>query len=548
MPDYRVSWGDPRERLYDITVRFLAPRDNPRLVLPSWRPGRYLIQDFVANVREWSPSMTKDGLSSWVVRAKAGEQVSVGYRYYAGVLDAGSSFLDDEEAYFNGSNLFVCVEGLRSEPCALRVAAPEGWEIETQLPRAGDGAFAARDYDHLIDSPVIAAPHFERASFEAGEANFHLIALGLDPAPFAGPLARVAREQIAVFAELPLREYRFLIHAGDRWHGVEHEDSCSMIVRRGAKDFEEHFLSLAAHELFHLWNVKRIVPAVFAPYDYSRATPTRLLWAMEGLTSYYGDLSLARAGVWTPARYLEHLGSEIAAFESSPARAHLSLAQASLDGWLQDPSRPHDRGNAWFSFYQKGEIVGALLDLTMRMRSGRSLDEVMRRLWSDYGRAGKALAEDSVERAVREVAGDWGGEFFARYVDAVDPLPYHEVFAAAGIAFATRPGGAALGARLRSADGALVVDAVLRGGTAMAAGLLPGDELLAVNGLRVRQPDEAARLLTEGHEAEFTLSRAGSVRSQRASVRRDPTVEVSLEIIDPANAVLRGWLERRGNE
>lgn len=548
MTEYLVSWGDPRERLYDITVRFTAPSDAPRLVLPSWRPGRYLIQDFAANVREWRRSMRKDGLSSWVVDARAGQQVEVRYRYYAGVLDAGSSFLDDEEAYFNGSNLLVCVEGLRSEPSTLHVAAPHGWEIETQLPRAGDRTFAARDYDHLIDSPVIAAPRFERAFFEAGGATFHLVALGLDPARFAEPLRRVALEQIAVFGELPLREYRFLIHAGDRWHGVEHTGSCSMIVRRNAKDFDEHFVSLASHELFHLWNVKRIVPAVFAPYDYSRATPTRLLWAMEGLTSYYGDLSLERSGFWSEAQYIEHLRAEIAALESSPAQSHLSLAQASFDGWLQDPARPHDRGNAWFSFYQKGEIVGALLDLAMRARTSRSLDDVMQRLWSEYGRTGRGLGEEGFESVARCVAGEWCGEFFARFVDGVEPLPYREVFAASGIAFAVRTRGVALGAKLRTADGALIVDGVTRGGTAMAAGLLAGDEVLAVNGLRVRQPDEIDRLLVEGSDVEFTIARAGAIRRQEAAARRDPAVDVSLEIIDTANPVLRGWLGRRSNE
>ena len=166
---YVLSWGNPHDRLFDVSIRFTAPVDDPVLSLPAWRPGRYLIQNFAANVREWSANMHKIAKSSWRVSARAGEEVTVTYRFYAGVLDAGSSFLDEEEAYFNGSNLFMCVDDLRFEPATLTVAMPGEWNIETQLPRDDDGRFQARDYDHLIDSPAIAAAQMTRHSFiEAG--------------------------------------------------------------------------------------------------------------------------------------------------------------------------------------------------------------------------------------------------------------------------------------------------------------------------------------------------------------------------------------------
>src|SRR5438046_6875137 len=157
MPHYLISWANPRDRLLDVRITFTAPDDNPLLILPAWRPGRYLVQNFAANVREWSANLRKVGKSSWRAAARAGEEITVSYRYYAGVLDAGSSFLDDEEAYFNGSNLFMCVDLLRQEPAQLTIAAPGDWRIETQLPRDDDGVFQARDYDHLIHSPALAA-------------------------------------------------------------------------------------------------------------------------------------------------------------------------------------------------------------------------------------------------------------------------------------------------------------------------------------------------------------------------------------------------------
>ncbi|HEX8153492.1 MAG TPA: M61 family peptidase, partial [Thermoanaerobaculia bacterium] len=432
MLNYVLSWAQPFDRLFDVSISFVAPVDDPRLVLPSWRPGRYLIQNFAANVREWSAGehrIRKDGKSSWRVAARAAEPVTVRYRYYAGVLDAGSSFLDADEAYFNGSNLFMLVEGLRGEEHRLTIAAPADWMIETQLPRARDDAddggatFLARDYDHLIDSPTICSPKLTRHTFSESGTTIHLVFRGdegIDTAQYVEPVRAVVREQAALMGGMPLTEYRFLYHVRDKWHGVEHEASSSIIVRRGAligvgpgDDGYDHLLSITSHELFHLWNVKRILPAAFAPYDYSTETPTRLLWAMEGITSYYGELTLVRCGKWKLKRYLDHLRKEIETLESLPARRHVSLSDVSFDAWLADAFHMHDRGNATYSFYTKGELVSLLLDLTIRTRSEgtKSLDDVMRLLWNEYGAAGRGLEEDAIERAVARVCDV--GDFFA---------------------------------------------------------------------------------------------------------------------------------------
>ena len=561
MPHYLLSWGSPAERLFDVAIRFVAPVDGPRLRLPAWRPGRYLIQNYAANVREWGAGdarVWKDGKSSWRVDVKAGEEVTFRYRYYAGVLDAGSSFLDAEEAYFNGSNLFMMVEGLRGEEHLLTVAVPAEWTIETQLPRE-DSTFRARDYDHLIDSPVIAAPRLTRHSFTEHGARFHLVFHGddgIDTEQFVEPLRAVARAQAKVFGGVfPFREYRFLFHVRDRWHGVEHEDSCSIILRRplllGARPGDEghdYTLTISSHELFHAWNVKRIVPAAFSPYEYWSETPTRLLWAIEGLTSYYGELSLVRAGVWSVERYLQHLGREIETLEQLPAREHLSLAQASFDAWLSEPAQMHDHPNAWFSFYNKGELVSLLLDLTIRRASeGRhSLDDVVAFLWEEYGKMRRGLEEDAIERAVARFADV--GDFFARYVDGTDPLPYAELLAEAGVAFATterQPGQAFLGARLLVRDG-LLVEAVTRGTAAMEAGLLPNDELLALDGNRVASEaglKNALRGVAMGETAELLIARAGVVRTLSLPARPDPRPIVSLRI-EGASDVRRAWLWR----
>lgn len=561
MPHYFLSWASPADRLFDIAIRFTAPSDTPRLLLPAWRPGRYLIQNYAANVREWNAGGArawKDGKTSWRIDARAGEEVTLRYRYYAGVLDAGSSFLDDDEAYFNGSNLFMMVDGLRGEEHTLTIGAPAWWTIETQLPRDDANTFRARDYDHLIDSPVIAAAQLTRHTFTEHGKRVHLIFRGdegIDTAQLVEPVRAFTRAQAEVFgAELPFDEYRFLYHVRERWHGVEHESSCSIIARRtallGARPGDDGFdqlLSISAHELFHAWNVKRIVPARFAPYDYWNESPTRLLWVMEGVTSYYGDLSLVRSRNWTVTRYLDHLAREIEVLEQSPARQHLSLAQASFDGWLSDPAQMHDHPNAFFSFYNKGELVSALLDLTIRRATeGRaSLDDVMRLVWNGYGTKGRGLEEDAFERAVARVADV--GDFFARYVDGTDALPYADAFAVAGVAFTLTqrdPERSFLGARLKVVDGLLMADWVLRGAPAMEAGLLPNDELLALDGNRTATAaalESALRALKLGDTADLLVSRAGVTRTLRLTGRPDPRPIVALRVDGPSE-VRRAWL------
>ena len=563
MVRYTVSWDDPADHLFDVSVSFTAPADGARLLLPAWRPGRYLIQNYAANVRQWraqtddgrSLRIWKDGKTSWRVDADAGQKVTVSYRYFAGTLDAGSSFLDHEEAYFNGTNLFMMVEGLRHEPATLAVAIPSDWQIETQLPRSGENEFRARDYDHLVDSPTIAAETMTCHTFEESGAVIHLIFRGdsgIDTEQYADPLQAIVRAQAAMFGGLPLTEYRFLCHAADLWHGVEHEDSCSIIARRqalrGAREGDdawEKFLSICSHEFFHVWNVKRIVPAAFTPYDYWNETPTRLLWVMEGLTSYFGSLAMLRAGVIDRERYLRHLAAEIETLESASARKHLPLAQASFDGWLHD--RMTDPANSFISFYNKGEVVGAMLDLTiLRATDGtRGLDDVMRLLWEEYGRNGRGLEEDGFERAVARVADV--GDFFERYVDGLDPLPYDDLLGAAGVELISesRSGaGVALGAALSTAEGKLVVGSVVSGGSAQRAGLMRGDEIIAIDGLRTTtEADVSAgfRSLRDGDGVDLLVSRGGVVRSLPLLAEPDPRVTVALRLRGETPTGIR-WL------
>lgn len=560
---YKLSWDDPQSHLFDVEVTFRPKNRETLLRLPAWRPGRYLIQNYAANVRQWwaknvhgkTLPVEKVDKSTWMIRSRPNEKVTFGYRFFAGVLDAGSSYLDEREAYFNGTNLFVMVDEQRDSPVSLDLRVPDGWRVETQLSRDDKGKFHARNYDYLIDSPTIVSPSLVTHEFEESGCRVTLVfqnAENDDTARFVEPVRALVRNHIERFEGIPTRAYRFLYHYADLWHGVEHEDSCSITVKadevRGALPGSEgfdHFLAITSHEFFHLWNVKRILPAAFLPYDYSKETYTRLLWAMEGITSYYGERTILTSGLWTRERYLRYLAGEIGTLEAIPGRTFLSLAQASFDGWLQEPAQMHDKSNAWISFYNKGEIVAALLDLEIRRRTAgkRSLDDLMRTLWTRYGRKKKGMEEDAISRIAMSVSGSDFSDFFRRFVDGVEPLPYDEVFGAAGL-------------RLRQAEDdpkpSLNAGVTVRGGRlrvedSLDPELQKGDEIVAIDGRRVTTRQELDRRLAEANGTiEVLLARDGKVEQRKTSVIPSAGRKWVLEPVEDATddqlRLRDGWL------
>ncbi|HXI14499.1 MAG TPA: hypothetical protein VNM92_17920 [Thermoanaerobaculia bacterium] len=563
---YRISFENPNDHLLDITLHFRARTNRVELTLPAWRPGRYLIQNYAANVREWMAQdasgqplkLHKIEKSRWALDCDEGADVEVRYRFFAGVIDAGSSFVANDEIYFNGSNLFMMVEGDRSVPITLEVGFPPEWEFATQLERDEEGKFEARDYDHLIDSPFLASPTLRVHTFTEAGCDVTMAFQGgerIDTSQFIEPVRRIVAGHARLFQGLPITAYRFLYHLGDRWHGVEHESSCSIIADHwellGAgegSDAYDHLLAITSHEFFHLWNVKRIVPAAFTPYDYSVETPTRLLWLMEGVTSFYGEKMLLRSGLWSPVRYLKHLAKEIDVLEGSAGRNHLSLSQASFDAWLQEPAQMHDKINAWISFYNKGEIVGALLDIAIRRETGgeKSLDDVMRDLWTRYGLTGKGLEEDALEVAVRRAAGVGLDDFLRRYVHGTESLPYEELFSVAGIRYERREmKTGSFGGRLDSRSGKLFVDATLEGGAARSCGILNGDEILALDGLRVSRVAEVEQILTahaDSRSIPITIARNRVVSTLSIPIA-PPGKETVLTELGSAEHPVKGWLD-----
>jgi predicted metalloprotease with PDZ domain len=531
---YSIRCLDPHAHLFEVSCTVALPDPaGQRFLLPTWIPGSYLIREFARHfvtVRaangDGPVAIGKEAKDAWRASPCTGP-LTVTAEVYAYDLSVRTAYLDASRAYFNGASMFLCPDGHSQAPCTLDIVAPthpEGrhWRVATTLARVGEdtdaapaavvggfGRHQAADYDELIDHPVEIGV-FTTLEFQAGGVPHTMAITGGGPVDLerlAADLARICQAQCDLFGgRAPFARYLFLTLALDAGHGgLEHRSSTSLICRREALprpgevnpgDGYVHFLGLASHEYFHSWNVKRIKPAAFVPYDLRRENYTRQLWAFEGITSYYDDHMLVRSAVIPLQTYLELVGRTATSVLRAPGRHVQSLGDASFDAWIKYYRQDENTPNAAVSYYAKGALVALALDLTLR-RHASSLDALMRALWENYGVRGRGVPEGALATLASELAqADLSG-FFAHFVDGVEDPPLAELLADVGIELTLRVaegpqdrGGTAakrdaarqttLGAAI--ASGEMRLQHVLRDGPACRAGLSAQDVLVAING------------------------------------------------------------------
>jgi len=564
---YQIIPVDPRAHLFEVRCTIDDPdEEGQRFRLPAWIPGSYLIREFArqfVRVRAEAAgvplTIQKEAKDVWRT-APSRVPVSVVARIYAYDLSVRTAYVDTTRAYFNGPSVFLCPEGREQDPCTVEILRPAGdeyaeWRVATTLSSEGAaphgfGAYRAANYDDLIDHPVEMSD-FALAAFTAGDIRHEIALTG----QYRGDLERLARDfsricqwQIDLFGgsaprRPPFDRYLFQITAvGDGQGGLEHRSSTSLLCHRdqlpapGRAAIGDPYLSLlglASHEYFHSWNVKRIKPAAFTPYDLGRENYTGLLWAFEGFTSYYDDLALVRCGLIDEGRYLELLGRLITDVLRTPGRHVQSVAESSFDAWIKFYRQDENSPNALISYYWKGSLVALALDLTLRKERRGSLDDVVRKLWEQHGVTGVGVPEDGIERVVSELAGRDMRDFFDLYVRGNDDPPLESLLGEFGVAWHLRAasgpsdrGGKAasgplpacwLGARMA---GDLRVQHVFNGGPAERAGLAANDVLVAIDGLRASS-SSIESLLT---------NRSPGERVTVHAFRRDELLSVELEL------------------
>jgi predicted metalloprotease with PDZ domain len=585
MITYRIDVADAHAHLFKVTLTLPNPQPKQRLSLPVWIPGSYLVREFARHLsglqaRQGGRVLPLQQLdkTSWLARCSGPAALTVSCLVYAFDTSVRAAFLDAGRGFFNGTSLCLRAEGFEAQPHALElVDLPKGWQVATSLPAlkvdaAGRGRYLAADYDELVDHPVELGT-FWRGRFSARGVPHEFIVAGalpdFDGERLLAETQRICEAHIELWhgrsgrgaaAKPPFERYVFLLNALDDGHGgLEHRASTALVAPRrdlpqlGKPELNEgcvSLLGLISHEYFHTWNVKRLRPAEFANYDYTRENYTELLWFFEGFTSYYDDLLLRRAGLIDADRYLRLLAKTVSGVLGTPGRRVQSVAQASFDAWVKYYRADENTPNATISYYTKGSLVALALDLTLRAEDKGSLDDVMRRLWA--ASSGGPIGEGDIAAALRAVSGRSFDPELAAWVHGTGELPLRELLASAGVAWQHQPATTAQRLGLRVSESALTgvkVTHVLSGGAAQRAGLSAGDELLALDGWRLRRLDDALRLRVHGGRTRLLVSRDQRVLSLPLvwpDGAADTAGAVSLSLVDkPAKAALarrKAWL------
>ncbi len=553
------------------------------LSMPSWTPGSYLIRDFAAQV-EGLRAVGEDGAARpvekvsknrWRIDTGDSPRVTVSYDVWAGELNVAASWVEAGGALLNGAGTFLYSEAARNLPQRLVLQLPADWPVVFSPLRAGgqSGMFEASDFDELVDSPI-AAGSLDRHEFEVQGHPYALITpsgnIRWDGARAAEDIAAIVAAQQEFWDVNPFaREYQFFNYFMGPFGGLEHDHSTVMLCdpwQMSGRTSYVKWLGLVSHEFFHAWNVRRLRPQGLARYDYDREMYTRELWLAEGLTSYYDDLLLFRSGLIDVVDYLNLLAQEIRNYEVMPGRQVRSAEHASFDTWIKQYQPDENSINSTVSYYRKGALIGFVTDTRIRRetRSRRSLDDVMREMYRRYGPGGPGRGSyppSAFEGVVEELAGAEVRRFVEDLLRTTDDPDVDAALEWFGLSLdrSSGPGAgeeaessqrAGLGVIWDDASDRLVAQHVILGHAAAEAGMVPGDELLAIDGFRVTPGTFADRLarLASDQQVELTLVRHERLITVQAKLQQAIPDRYAIVVEDRMRRAeqdrLQAWLGR----
>ncbi|MCF6282518.1 MAG: PDZ domain-containing protein [Candidatus Polarisedimenticolaceae bacterium] len=544
MIHYQIIPYQPEAHIYRVIIDIPSPDKSGQILsMPAWISGSYMVRDFAKNIVSIAAVSQGEVLEigqidkqKWRISATC-NPIKVTYDVYAWDLSVRTAYLDRYRAYFNGPSVFLQVHGSETTQCAVDICTPEGeryvdWRVATSLKSDGldrhqFGIYLAEGYFDLIDHPVEIGL-FESATFMVDSIPHEIVISGhhkADMGRLCLDLKRICEEQRKLFGRLPFERYLFLVTTvGDGYGGLEHKYSTSLLCNRddlprlGQGEISEgyrQFLGLCSHEYFHLWNAKRIRPSAFSIGDLQIETYTRLLWVFEGITSYYDELMLVRSGVISTKSYLELLAQTITKVIRGSGRFKQTLEESSFNTWTKFYKQDESAPNSIVSYYSKGALVALALDLKIRAETaGRlSLDDIMRELWQRHGETGIGLPEDGFESLAEEITGLNLAPFFQRYLRGTEDLPLKQQLESLGIDLVLRQknsqsdlGGfvtksveesprLTLGVKFSPDINRVKLQQVFDDGSAQQAGLSAGDELIAIDGIKI-MPENIEKLLS----------------------------------------------------
>jgi predicted metalloprotease with PDZ domain len=560
------------------------------VAMPAWSPGSYSIHNAWRNVQEFAASdetgarlrFEKIDKQTWRIHPGNGRQIKAQYKLYL------RNEYNDELCYLRGPSVFMHVLGKRPYPLEgsvnLKVEAPASWRIQTGMDTgSGPNSFTADSYDTFIDASIVIGPNWQQTDFDYKGVKYYLVFIGegnYDKEKITHDTKAFVTYLVDMMGGAPFKKYVFFLRArpGGRPGGVEHLNSTDMSLpawdMHASWAIYSRFLFVGAHEFFHLWNVKRIRPAILGPFDYSREQHTRNLYVSEGMTSYWAAIGLKHSGLWTRKDYFDNLANQISILQSAPGRKIMSVELSSWDTWNVGDNSANNR----IDYYNKGDLIGVLLDLEIRHRTAnrKSLLDVFLYLLEHHGLPKPGFEEvrgfrDVVELITRQAEPSKSdfGDFFAKYVSGVEEIPWNEFLDHAGLMLEERKGpatpyiGITTGTSIPSGGnifsptltplpaGQIAITAIAPDSPAAEAGLDIGDILVALDGDRIEQASFDQRMAEKkiGSKIELTVTRRNKLMNVSVPVinreRITYSVKEKMNPTDLQKKIFTTWLAEK---
>ena len=531
---YSFSAEDRNKQYVQIKVQIPVSKEITVVHLPSWRPGRYELGNFAKNVNRFkvyndqkkSLPFHKKNKDTWEINTSETSFISVEYSYYAAELNAGSTFLSDNQLYVNPVNCCVYTEETKDLPCEIELNIPDSWRIATSL--SGENTLRkTANFDELADSPFICSPLLQCETYLVNETKFYVWFNGEikpDWDRVITDFTAFSKKQIEKFIEFPVSEYHFLIQIlpTKAYHGVEH---CkSTVITLGPtyevfKSLYKELLGVSSHELYHTWNVKALRPAAMWPYDFKKENYSELGYIYEGITTYMGDLFLLKSGFFSLEQYLVEFKAQLQKHFDNPARFNYSVAQSSFDTWLDGyvPGAPGRK----VSIYTEGCLLAFVTDVKIRQTTQNKygLDEVMKRLYFEFAMQGKGITEKDYISALEQISGISFEDFFKDFVHGTQP--YESIitesleYLGLELLHKTSPlySEGRLGMKLIPLGKTFQIATMYPGGPAELGGMRIGDEIIGVNGFILNNDIESWFSYFDEDMKEITFIREGKIRT-----------------------------------
>jgi predicted metalloprotease with PDZ domain len=525
-----------------------ADRGELSISMPVWTPGSYLVREFARNVLSIRAEdgagrplpVRKETKSRWVVSVGDADKVSVTYRVYAFTFGVNTSYIDGDHAIINGASVFMYADGFQAVPSTVDLTPFQAWKVvSTGLENSGSPwTLTAPDYDVLIDSPIEVGNHHVH-SFDALGARYEVSIFAqrpVDEVTFVSDLEKIVESTVPIYGDVPFKRYVFLVDfVGEGYGGLEHLNSTHCIGSYYTMEPPEEyrsFLTLFSHEFFHAWNVKRMRPMALGPFDYSVENYTKSLWVAEGITSYYENVILRRAGIFSVPEYLEQLADPINFVKSLPSSRVQTPEESSFDAWVRFYRQDENSPNVSPSYYRQGAVIGMLLDIQIRIGDAdRTLDDAMRKVYREtHVQEARGFSDEEFRLACGAVSGGTTDEIFSKYVARKEEIDYNRYLGYVGLQLVTKsqpnPEDGFLGVRIKASP-SLVVTTRLTGSPAELSDLSAGDEIIATDGLRTDSQKLAFYVANRrpGTQVALTIARGGVLKTVNVTLGQRPAFE-----------------------